>query len=148
MRRHADLIAIPDDLSTALPSAIEAQGAQTRLRCSTCTASCRAAGGAILYAARHTSRAATGIARAFATAAFATLGLGKPLDDDGRRELLRRRQKQHVAQLGDAVIDYLLRRFDRDLSSSTALLERLDEVASPPAPYHPYRSCGSFCELN
>lgn len=49
-----------------------------------------------------------------------------PLDDDGRREVLRRRAQTRGLVLEPAVLDYLLRRVGRDLGSLTALLDRLD----------------------
>ncbi len=75
----------------------------------------------------------------------AALGLGLPdlttrlgqctrftleaLDDDGRRELLRQRAARRGLQLDDAVLDYLMRRSERDLASLTALLDRLDKAS-------------------
>ncbi len=90
----------------------------------------RAAGGVVAYAAR---------ARPF------ELGLGLPdlatrlgqctrvalpvLDDDGRRDVLRARAARRGLELDDAVLDYLLRRVDRDLASLTTLLDRLDRAS-------------------
>ena len=51
------------------------------------------------------------------------------LDDDGRREALRRRAERRGLELDDAVLDWLFRRVDRDLKSLTALLDRLDRAA-------------------
>jgi DnaA family protein len=51
------------------------------------------------------------------------------LDDDGRREALRRRAARRGLELDDAVLDWLFRRVDRDLKSLTALLDRLDRAA-------------------
>ncbi|MCX7034396.1 MAG: DnaA regulatory inactivator Hda [Arenimonas sp.] len=51
------------------------------------------------------------------------------LDDDGRRELLRQRAARRGLQLDDAVLDYLMRRSERDLASLTALLDRLDKAS-------------------
>lgn len=51
------------------------------------------------------------------------------LDDDGRREVLRLRAVRRGLQVDAAAIDWLLRRVDRDLSSLTALLDRLDRAA-------------------
>ena len=51
------------------------------------------------------------------------------LDDDGRREALRRRAARRGLELDDAVLDWLYRRVDRDLKSLTALLDRLDRAA-------------------
>jgi DnaA family protein len=51
------------------------------------------------------------------------------LDDDGRREALRRRAARRGLELDDAVLDWLFRRVERDLKSLTALLDRLDRAA-------------------
>ena len=53
----------------------------------------------------------------------------EPLDDTGRRELLRQRAARRGLQLDDAVLDYLMRRSERDLASLTALLDRLDKAS-------------------
>ena len=53
----------------------------------------------------------------------------EPLDDDGRRELLRLRARRRGLQVDEAAIDWLLRRVDRDLASLTALFDRLDRAA-------------------
>lgn len=50
----------------------------------------------------------------------------QPLDDDGRRALLRDRAQRRGLVLEDAAIDWLLARTGRDLGSLIALLERLD----------------------
>lgn len=52
-----------------------------------------------------------------------------PLDDDGRREVLRRRAERRGLQVDAAAIDWLLRRADRDLASLTALLDTLDRAS-------------------
>ena len=52
-----------------------------------------------------------------------------PLDDDGRREVLRERAQRRGLVLEDAALDWLLRRVDRDLASLTALLDRLDRAS-------------------
>lgn len=90
----------------------------------------RAADCSVLYAARDVP---------------ANLGLGLPdlrsrlaqclylglelLDEDGRREVLRRRAAARGLVLDEAVLDYLFRRVGRDLGSLTALLERLDRAS-------------------
>ena len=50
----------------------------------------------------------------------------QPLDDDGRRAVLRARARRRGLALDEAVLDYLLRRVGRDLAGLTRLLERLD----------------------
>lgn len=52
-----------------------------------------------------------------------------PLDDAGRREVLRRRAKRRGLQIEEAAIDWLLRQVDRDLGSLTALLDTLDRAS-------------------
>lgn len=52
-----------------------------------------------------------------------------PLDDDGRRELLRQRAQRRGVVLDDAAIDWLLRRVGRDLAGLTALFDRLDRAS-------------------
>jgi len=52
-----------------------------------------------------------------------------PLDDAGRREVLRLRARRRGLSIDEAAIDWLLRRVDRDLSSLAALLDRLDRAS-------------------
>lgn len=52
-----------------------------------------------------------------------------PLDEAGRREVLRRRAEARGLVLDDTVLDYLFRRVGRDLGSLGALLERLDRAS-------------------
>lgn len=52
-----------------------------------------------------------------------------PLDDGGRRAVLRLRAGRRGLQLDAAAIDWLLKRVDRDLASLTALLDRLDRAS-------------------
>lgn len=49
-----------------------------------------------------------------------------PLDEDGRRLVLRRRAERRGLVLDDAVLDFLFRRVGRDLGGLTALLDRID----------------------
>jgi DnaA family protein len=49
-----------------------------------------------------------------------------PLDDDGRREVLRDRAHRRGLVLEDAAIEWLLTRTDRDLGHLTGVLEVLD----------------------
>lgn len=49
-----------------------------------------------------------------------------PLDDEGRREVLRLRAQRRGLALDEAALDWLLKRVDRDLGSLTALLDTLD----------------------
>ena len=53
----------------------------------------------------------------------------QPLDEAARRDVLRARAARRGLDLEDAVLDYLLRRVERDLGSLTALLDRLDRAS-------------------
>jgi len=50
----------------------------------------------------------------------------RPLDDDERRAVLRRRAEARGIALDEAVLDFLFSRYARDLGSLGALLDRLD----------------------
>lgn len=87
----------------------------------------RAAGSGVLYAARALP----------AELALSLPDLGSrlaqcvrirlaPLDEAGRRQVLRLRAQRRGLQIDDAAIDWLLRRVERDLASLTGLLDRLD----------------------
>ncbi|NUS37975.1 MAG: DnaA regulatory inactivator Hda [Lysobacter sp.] len=52
-----------------------------------------------------------------------------PLDDDGRRRVLRERAQRRGLVLEDAALEWLLRRVGRDLAGLTALLDRLDRAS-------------------
>lgn len=52
-----------------------------------------------------------------------------PLDDAGRREVLRDRARRRGLALDDAALDWLLARAGRDLAGLAALLERLDRAS-------------------
>ena len=52
-----------------------------------------------------------------------------PLDDDGRRRVLRERAQRRGVVLEDAALEWLLRRVGRDLAGLTALLDRLDRAS-------------------
>ncbi len=87
----------------------------------------RDAGRQVLYAARHVPDA-LGLALPDLRSRLgqcARIAL-EPLDDAGRAEVLRLRAQRRGLQLEDAAIDWLLRRVDRDLTSLTALFDRLD----------------------
>ena len=90
----------------------------------------RAGGGVVLYAARG-NPAALGIAlpdlvTRLGQCVRLTL---EPLDETGRRAVLRERAARRGLELDEAVLDYLLRRVDRDLASLTKLLERIDRAS-------------------
>ena len=50
----------------------------------------------------------------------------QPLDDEGRREVLRQRARRRGWALEEPALEWLLRRVGRDLGGLTALLDRLD----------------------
>lgn len=52
-----------------------------------------------------------------------------PLDDEGRREVLRERAKRRGLVIEVAAIDWLLRREGRDLAGLTVVLDRLDRAS-------------------
>ena len=52
-----------------------------------------------------------------------------PLDEAGRREVLRQRAQRRGLVLEDLALDWLLRRVDRDLAGLTAVLDRLDQAS-------------------
>lgn len=90
----------------------------------------RASGAVVLYAARG-NPAALGLGLPdLVTRLGQCVRLAlEPLDDAGRREVLRQRAARRGLELDEAVLDYLLRRVDRDLASLTALLDRLDKAS-------------------
>jgi DnaA family protein len=53
----------------------------------------------------------------------------EPLDEAGRREVLRQRAARRGLELDEAVLDWLLRRVGRDLATLTQLLDRLDRAS-------------------
>jgi DnaA family protein len=53
----------------------------------------------------------------------------EPLDEAGRREVLRQRAARRGLELDEVVLDYLFRRVGRDLGTLTALLDRLDQAS-------------------
>lgn len=52
-----------------------------------------------------------------------------PLDDEGRREVLRQRAQRRGLGVDEAALDWLLRRVGRDLASLTQLFDQLDRAA-------------------
>ena len=53
----------------------------------------------------------------------------QPLDETGRREVLRMRAQQRGLEIDDAVLDWLFARQPRDLAALMELFERLDHAA-------------------
>lgn len=90
----------------------------------------RAAGATVLYAAREQPDALGLVlpdlrSRLQQCARFVLA----PLDDAGRREVLRQRAQRRGLVLEDAALDWLLRRVGRDLGGLAALLDRLDRAS-------------------
>jgi DnaA family protein len=52
-----------------------------------------------------------------------------PLDDEGRREVLRQRAQRRGLAVDEAALDWLMRRVGRDLGSLAQLFDRLDHAA-------------------
>lgn len=52
-----------------------------------------------------------------------------PLDDEGRREVLRERARRRGLAVDPAALEWLLRRVGRDLAGLTRLLDRLDHAS-------------------
>ena len=52
-----------------------------------------------------------------------------PLDDDGRRAVLRERAQRRGLILDEAALEWLLKRVGRDLAGLTGLLDRLDQAS-------------------
>ncbi|MEO6365367.1 MAG: DnaA regulatory inactivator Hda [Luteimonas sp.] len=90
----------------------------------------RAAGAGVIYASRSTPDelplALEDLRSRLAQCARIVL---HPLDDGGRGEVLRQRAQRRGLILEDAALDWLLKRVDRDLTSLTALLDRLDQAS-------------------
>jgi DnaA family protein len=90
----------------------------------------RASGAVVLYAARGNPAALDMSLPDLVTRLGQCVRLVlEPLDEAGRREVLRQRAARRGLELDDAVLDYLLRRVDRDLASLTVLLDRLDKAS-------------------
>ena len=90
----------------------------------------RASGTALLYAARQAPDALVpGLPDLHSRLSQCTRIVLEPLDDAGRREVLRTRALRRGWTLEDAALDWLLRRVGRDLAGLTALLDRLDQAS-------------------
>lgn len=90
----------------------------------------RAAGITLIYAARDNPDALAlvlpDLRSRLSQCARITLA---PLDDEGRREVLRQRAQRRGLVLEDLALDWLLKRVDRDLAGLTGLLDRLDRAS-------------------
>ena len=90
----------------------------------------RAAGVALMYAARDIPDAiGLGLPDLRSRLGQCTRITLAPLDEEGRRDVLRQRAQRRGLALEDAALDWLLRRVGRDLGGLTALLDRLDRAS-------------------
>lgn len=90
----------------------------------------RASGTALVYAARQSPDALSpGLPDLHSRLSQCTRVLLSPLDDAGRREVLRTRALRRGWTLEDAALDWLMRRVGRDLTGLTVLLDRLDQAS-------------------
>lgn len=90
----------------------------------------RAAGTTVIYAARDNPDAlALGLPDLRSRLSQCTRITLAPLDEDGRRDVLRQRAQRRGLVLEEAALDWLLRRVDRDLAGLTGLLDRLDRAS-------------------
>lgn len=90
----------------------------------------RAAGVVLLYAARDIPDAiGLGLPDLRSRLGQCTRITLSPLDEEGRREVLRQRAQRRGLVLEDAALDWLLKRVGRDLGGLTALLDKLDRAS-------------------
>lgn len=90
----------------------------------------RQAGAALVYAARENPDALglilPDLRSRLGQCTRVVLG---PLDDEGRREVLRQRAHRRGLVLEDAALDWLLKRVGRELGGLAVLLDRLDRAS-------------------
>lgn len=90
----------------------------------------RSAGLAVLYAAQASPDALPlGLPDLRSRLGQCTRISLSPLDDDGRRTMLRERAQRRGLVLEEAALEWLLRRVGRDLAGLTALLDQLDRAS-------------------
>lgn len=90
----------------------------------------RAAGGSLLYAATAAPGALpAGLPDLRSRLAQCARVALRPLDDEGRAEVLRLRARRRGLQFDEAAIAWLLRREGRDLAGLTARLDALDRAS-------------------
>lgn len=91
---------------------------------------CRAEGTRLLFAAQDTPGSlGLTLPDLVSRLASSTQWSLRPLDEAGRRTVLRERAAQRGIALEDEVMDWLFNRHSRDLSTLTSLLERIDRAA-------------------
>lgn len=90
----------------------------------------RAAGVVLLYAARDIPDAiGLGLPDLRSRLGQCTRITLSPMDEEGRRDVLRQRAQRRGLVLEDAALDWLLKRVGRDLVGLTSLLDRLDRAS-------------------
>lgn len=90
----------------------------------------RASGSRMLYAARANPEAlALVLPDLRSRLAQCSRIVLQPLDEAGRREVLRQRAQRRGWVLEDAALEWLLKRVERDLGGLTRLLDRLDRAS-------------------
>lgn len=90
----------------------------------------RDAGVALVYAARNAPAALPLVLPDLRSRlAQCMLVALRPLDDDGRAEVLRQRAASRGLLFDEAALDWLLKRCSRDLSDLSALFEHLDRAS-------------------
>jgi DnaA family protein len=90
----------------------------------------RASGATLVYAAAEQPDAlALGLPDLRSRLSQCTRIVLAPLDEAGRREVLRQRAQRRGLIVEDAALDWLLRRVGRDLAGLTGLLDRLDRAS-------------------
>ena len=90
----------------------------------------RDAGVALVYAARDVAAALPLVLPDLRSRlAQCSLVALRTLDDDGRADVLRQRAATRGLLFDDAALEWLLRRYSRDLSDLGALFERLDHAS-------------------
>ncbi len=90
----------------------------------------RDAGAGLLYAGRDVPAALPlALPDLRSRLAQCTLLVLRALDDAGRADVLRQRAAARGLQFDEAALDWLLRRYSRDLSDLGALFERLDRAS-------------------
>ena len=95
-----------------------------------CIERCRAAEKMLLFAADRPPEALEGVRAELVS----LLDLGPrfrlaPLADDALREALRAEVERRSLELGDEVVDYLLRRFEPNMATLRPVIDRLDDVS-------------------
>ncbi|WP_079726187.1 DnaA regulatory inactivator Hda [Pseudoxanthomonas indica] len=90
----------------------------------------RAAGTTVLYTAREVpAELGLGLPDLRSRLSQCAQLLLSPLDDAGRRDVLRERAQRRGLVLEEAAIEWLLTRTDRDLGSLVTLLDQLDRAS-------------------